>query len=1734
MKNLIQYILFSFVFLSSVSSVRSQTPLILNFSQVTGSPGDLVCVDVTTTDFTNVLSLQYSVNWNASVLAFSNVTSFNTTLGLNASTFSLPVQTGVANAIAFSWFDNTSSTDGISLPNGALLFRICFTIIGAPGTTSPFVITSNPVVKECIKHPPGGSDTRVPTNTGTPGGITVVPGTTAPLELTGSIQNAQPNDLVCVDIRANKFIDINSMMFSIHFDKTKLTYNYLNNFPSVLSAKGLGTASFDVSQAANGLITVSWTSSSNGTTLPDGTTIFSICFTATGAIGSFSDISIDGIPVPKKITNGTSAGANIGLTTTPGRVNIISSVLQPTIKVGSSVTEIGDPTCIDFTVKDFSLISELQFSINYDPTKIRFDSTSAYNLPGMTAADFTVNTAAGTIVMHWISSQGGVQRATGASIFKICFTAIKNIGDVTPITISNNPAPYIAISTLAGGADVGLTKTDGTVTLINPVVNPLVVSTNTYFTDEGLKVCAEVSVQNFKQMTGVQFSINWDSSIVKYDTIKNIAVANMSLGNNFGLTKVNNGKLTLSWSNPNPTTIPDGNTIFEICFLAIGPPGSMSPVAFTNIPLSMEATRKYLAKDSMTTVTPVNGKIIINKVIFVTDTVISGVNCTNPFGGKINITVSGGVKPYFFTWKNENGMVVSNSEDLTTGTQACYSVRIQDSAVPPHTSTDTFCIPGNFTVPIAKVLPPFRRVINCLHTLDTLSGIGSTTLNTRFNWEALAGGSFVSGQNTLNPVIKAAGKYLLYVTDTFSRCSAESADTIFVTVDTIRPVIDIGVGKPINCYHPTDTLGGALTSTGALITYEWKTVGGNFVSPTNVVKSIINKGGAYSFKVTNTSNGCFRSDSITVSEDLLAPTIAIIPAGILTCADTLKTLNGTGSSTGARFTYKWTTITGNIVTGQNSIIATANAAGVYNFIVKDTVNGCTAVASDSISPDNNLPTVVVVGNSKPLSCKDSILTLSGNGSTTGSSIKYKWTTSGTGHFTSPTNILNVTVDSAGSYQLEVRDTVTGCKSIKTLVVTKNITPPNATAFPTAKINCSAPTAILNGTGSSLGPKYSYNWTSSATGHFVSGISTLNPVVDSAGTYFLVVRDTVNGCRDTATVVVTKNTILPLANVTATGKISCSNPTLALSGAGSSVGANFTYMWMATNGGAIIGANNQINATALQSGTFILTVKDSTNNCIQKDTIIVTGNKTLPVVKASTATVTCKNPIIDLNSLGTSVGTKYSYAWTTTNGNIIAGTQNTISAKVDINGTYKLIVTDTTNNCKDSVSVAIGIDKVKPVADAGADGLLTCQITSLVLDGQNSASGTKITYFWTSANGGNITNGVATNAATINKAGTYTLLVKDTVNGCSATDVAIVTKDTNIPTANIVQPDTLRCPNSVLVLSGAGSSTGANFSYLWTSVGGSILAGANTLNASVKKAGIYILTVTNSVNSCQISDTVFVAKKPDLPNANAGSDQPTCTDNVVLTGNTPTGTTGVWADGNGTFLNTVGGVATAENLFTGENIFYWKLSTAACPNYATDTVVVTKINKPLANNDAFVKPFDINPLLVNLTKNDVNGGGNIITAIVNPLLIGSLALSDSGKYAVTTPPSFFGELTFSYSICSELCPNLCDTADVKIKVEPNPDGIEQFLPNAITPNADGKNDVLIFDVITYGTTEQFPDNELVVFNRWGDIVYQTKPYTNNWGGTNKSGQLLPHGTYYYILKLNITKGLVYRGDITILK
>ncbi|MCB0621021.1 MAG: hypothetical protein KDC41_20450, partial [Saprospiraceae bacterium] len=152
-----------------------------------------------------------------------------------------------------------------------------------------------------------------------------------------------------------------------------------------------------------------------------------------------------------------------------------------------------------------------------------------------------------------------------------------------------------------------------------------------------------------------------------------------------------------------------------------------------------------------------------------------------------------------------------------------------------------------------------------------------------------------------------------------------------------------------------------------------------------------------------------------------------------------------------------------------------------------------------------------------------------------------------------------------------------------VTVTQDITPPLA-AGSAPPITCVVTSVTIDGSGSSTGPDFQYQWMGPGV---VSGGTTLNPLVNQPGTYTLTVTNTGNGCTQTASVTVADQTQLPNA-VASADPLTCTQNSVSISGAGTSTGSQYTYQWTTTNGNIVSGAT-QLNPVVDAVGTYTLTV-----------------------------------------------------------------------------------------------------------------------------------------------------------------------------------------------------------------------------------------------------------------------------------------------------------------------------------------------------------------------------------------------------------------------------------------------------------------------------------------------------------------------------------------------------------------
>ncbi len=123
----------------------SQQVLTLSLPQAEAKAGEVVCIDLTAADFEQLLSMQYSIHWDASMLRYEGVQSFGLP-GLGKDNFgNQKIEEGV---LTFLWLD--MSLRGLSLPDGHTLFQLCFEVTGQAGQRAYVAIADQPTPIEVV------------------------------------------------------------------------------------------------------------------------------------------------------------------------------------------------------------------------------------------------------------------------------------------------------------------------------------------------------------------------------------------------------------------------------------------------------------------------------------------------------------------------------------------------------------------------------------------------------------------------------------------------------------------------------------------------------------------------------------------------------------------------------------------------------------------------------------------------------------------------------------------------------------------------------------------------------------------------------------------------------------------------------------------------------------------------------------------------------------------------------------------------------------------------------------------------------------------------------------------------------------------------------------------------------------------------------------------------------------------------------------------------------------------------------------------------------------------------------------------------------------------------------------------------------------------------------------------------------------------------------------------------
>lgn len=558
---------------------------------------------------------------------------------------------------------------------------------------------------------------------------------------------ATQGEMVEINILVDDYTDYISLQFSVNWDPEVLSYQGVTNLTEDLP--GFSEAS-SINLPSPGNLSVSWFEMSlNPITLDNGTNVFTIQFEVVG--GPCSDVIISDEPTEIEIADENEM--NVGASVNNGQVALEGEECGPGTPVrfiGSMETGAnGSQVCVQFTTENFVDIASAQFSINFNPAVIAFSSVENINWPGVTVGGnfSTENAGNGVITFVWVeSTTEGISIDDGTVLFELCFNVVGSGGQMSPVAITESP-----LDIEIGDPDAMLLDyeiVDGKVTVEGTVEGFALISEDA-IAAPGSEVCVDIQVQDFTDIISLQFSVNWDSTVLMYDHAEGFGLPVFDENNVIGPEAPGNtaAQATVVWIDQalEGVTLPDGSTIFTMCFNVVGGCDDASTVSFSGDPLEIEVSDV----NDVLEVSQIAGTVSVSCEGCGADIVSAIPPCPGEMNGSIDITVFGCVTPITYAWSNGE-----STEDITGLAAGDYVVTIT-------TNDNQIIIPDTVTL-----IAPDPITVNANITDATEGGDGAVSITVSggtepytFQWDdpAMSTTQNISG---LDP-----GAYSVTVTD---------------------------------------------------------------------------------------------------------------------------------------------------------------------------------------------------------------------------------------------------------------------------------------------------------------------------------------------------------------------------------------------------------------------------------------------------------------------------------------------------------------------------------------------------------------------------------------------------------------------------------------------------------------------------------------------------------------------------------------------------------------------------------------------------------------------------------------------------------------------------------------------------------------------------------------------------------------------------------------------------------
>lgn len=954
-----------------------------------------------------------------------------------------------------------------------------------------------------------------------------------------------------------------------------------------------------------------------------------------------------------------------------------------------------------------------------------------------------------------------------------------------------------------------------------------------------------------------------------------------------------------------------------------------------------------------------------------------------------------------------------------------------------------------------------------------------------------------------------AGVYTLEITD-----NKGCVESIAVTIAEPAPLV-LTIDKiDIPCFgHGNGELDVTVSGGKAPYSYLWNTGA--------TTEDLVGLSAAAYSVVAFDANGCFVGTSIRINEPSLLE-VGVVKSDI-TCAGSADgTIDLTPIGGTAPYTYLWNT-------GATTQGLTGLSAGTYSVIITDH-NGCEVTASATITAPTPLSLSSLVSTPNCFGASDGVIDITATGGTLPYS--FSWNTGATTE--------DITGLVAGTYELTVTD-FNGCVATFTtdlidpleLITSGTVTNVSCFALSDGAID------ITPGGGT---PPYTYNWDTGATTEDLTGLS--------AGTYQVTVTDS-KGCEVVLTSVVNEPAALNVAlvptSISCNGVIDGEINTTVTGGT-----APYSYLWntgattkdlaglptgtytlvvtdhngceltvsetivepsllaasaLLTDPKCFEGADGEIDVTVV-GGTAPYNFAWNTGETTEDLTGLVAGNYSISIVDSRGCTIAMSENLIDPPLLTGSFTTTDASCFNQNNGEIdleISGgiapysyLWSTGDVTEDLVGIlasdYNVVATDA-NGCEIDFSISvnqptkinttiIGIDETCAILN---DGSADLEVTGGVAS---------YSYAWDTGDTDEDIFGL--------DQGSYKVVVED-ANGCTALDSVFI----NSPEDHDAGRD-----SSIAVCSGDGfinlnDLTTATIAGAWSELtaSGAFNPVSGVLDLTGLAAGVYSFEYTIAVYTpCTNTTAEFSITVNPKPVLNFVASE------VSGCGGLPVAFTSesdidvvdcIWDFGDGNGSDVFGSVEHYYSSFGSFNVSLEATSTEGCVGSVTYNSLITVGEQPKADfSYAPSNPnlFDPEVIFENESENATFyewdfGDGSAINTEINP----NHYFPEIGnkRYEVTLK-AINSDNTECY-----------DEVTKYVLIE---DVVLMYVPNAFTPDGGNSNNTFK-PVVTSGVDVY--NYHLTVFNRWGELVFESYDPQVGWNGTfGVSGDLVPDGVYVW--------------------